>query len=393
MVPRGGDLRRHDVAALPERRARRTSSSSGQRPAVDEHPARGPRHGLNVHRRGVRVTSTACSTRSRVWNYARDAAGDRRDGELAASRADDRPGRALGPRRGRRHARSYGSAGTTVNGTITGSGLELGPRPRRSTPRPRRRPRRRPASRPPRSRRARSTSPGPTTRATRPASRSSAPPRAAAGRSRRSPRSGPASPCTRTTRPRRPRPSTATACARSNAVGRVRPGATPACATTPAEPAHALDFGGTNGYVDLRDRARARPSAVHARDVVPPRRRRRHDDHRDRRLTDAIPLVTKGRGEAEGSNVDMNYFLGIRERERRARRRLRGGLGRLVAGPQPPGRSASRRSRTASGTTPRPPTTAATWRLYLNGTLENELYVGQPPQSSTHPARRPRHRR
>src|SRR6266508_5301510 len=25
----------------------------------------------------------------------------------------------------------------------------------------------------------------------------------------------------------------------------------------------------------------------------------------------AIPLVTKGRAEAEGSNVDMNYFLGI----------------------------------------------------------------------------------
>ena len=28
-------------------------------------------------------------------------------------------------------------------------------------------------------------------------------------------------------------------------------------------------------------------------------------------ITDAIPLVTKGRAEAEGSNVDMNYFLGI----------------------------------------------------------------------------------
>src|SRR6185503_17569156 len=25
----------------------------------------------------------------------------------------------------------------------------------------------------------------------------------------------------------------------------------------------------------------------------------------------AVPLVTKGRGEAEGSNVDSNYFLGI----------------------------------------------------------------------------------
>ena len=29
-------------------------------------------------------------------------------------------------------------------------------------------------------------------------------------------------------------------------------------------------------------------------------------------VTSAIPLLTKGRGEAEGSNVDMNYFLGIR---------------------------------------------------------------------------------
>ena len=29
-------------------------------------------------------------------------------------------------------------------------------------------------------------------------------------------------------------------------------------------------------------------------------------------LTSSIPLVTKGRGEGDGSNVDMNYFLGIR---------------------------------------------------------------------------------
>jgi hypothetical protein len=27
---------------------------------------------------------------------------------------------------------------------------------------------------------------------------------------------------------------------------------------------------------------------------------------------DAVPLVTKGRGEGDNSNVDMNYFLGIR---------------------------------------------------------------------------------
>src|SRR5215211_4059073 len=28
-------------------------------------------------------------------------------------------------------------------------------------------------------------------------------------------------------------------------------------------------------------------------------------------IASAIPLVTKGRAEAEGTNVDMNYFLGI----------------------------------------------------------------------------------
>src|ERR1041384_4145780 len=28
-------------------------------------------------------------------------------------------------------------------------------------------------------------------------------------------------------------------------------------------------------------------------------------------LTSAVPLVTKGRGEADGNNLDMNYFLGI----------------------------------------------------------------------------------
>src|SRR2546428_2356758 len=30
-------------------------------------------------------------------------------------------------------------------------------------------------------------------------------------------------------------------------------------------------------------------------------------------IADAIPLLTKGRAESEGSNVDMNYFLGIQE--------------------------------------------------------------------------------
>ena len=40
-------------------------------------------------------------------------------------------------------------------------------------------------------------------------------------------------------------------------------------------------------------------------------RRHDHDDRHRAASPSAIPLLTKGRGEAENSNVDMNYFLGI----------------------------------------------------------------------------------
>ena len=40
-------------------------------------------------------------------------------------------------------------------------------------------------------------------------------------------------------------------------------------------------------------------------------------------VTSAIPLLTKGRGEGEGSNVDMNYFLGIESTDARAGGRFR----------------------------------------------------------------------
>ena len=42
-------------------------------------------------------------------------------------------------------------------------------------------------------------------------------------------------------------------------------------------------------------------------------------------ITDAIPLLTKGRHEEDGDVRDMNFFLGIRDVGRRARGRLRGG--------------------------------------------------------------------
>lgn len=55
-------------------------------------------------------------------------------------------------------------------------------------------------------------------------------------------------------------------------------------------------------------------------------------------IASAIPLVTKGRAEAEGSNVDMNYFLGIDTATmtfRRSRWRSRLCCGR-TRGPWPP---------------------------------------------------------
>src|SRR3954471_2301264 len=99
-------------------------------------------------------------------------------------------------------------------------------------------------------------------------------------------------------------------------------------------------------------------------------------------ITSAVPLVTKGRAEAEASNVDMNYFLGIDASS-----------GKLVADFE----------EGATGTTPglNHPITGATvltsdvwhhvaatydgttWRLYLDGTADASLAVGQPPRSDS----------
>ena len=88
-------------------------------------------------------------------------------------------------------------------------------------------------------------------------------------------------------------------------------------------------------------------------------------------MTSAIPLLTKGRGEGEGSNVDMNYFLGIDS----AKRVLAADFEDTINGGNHPvlGRTAIcdniwyHAAATYDGTT---------WRLFLNGELEATVVVG-----------------
>ena len=93
--------------------------------------------------------------------------------------------------------------------------------------------------------------------------------------------------------------------------------------------------------------------------------------------TSAIPLITKGRGEAEGSNVDMNYFLGIHA-----------ATGVLIADFEDlNGTPTSGGNHPASGITPIPVSTttwhhvaatygAGVWTLYLDGNVESTTSVG-----------------
>ncbi len=96
-------------------------------------------------------------------------------------------------------------------------------------------------------------------------------------------------------------------------------------------------------------------------------------------ITDAVPLVTKGRGENENSNVDMNWFLGISTN------------GNVIAADFEEGAAGSSPglNHPVYGNTPvandvwyhvAATYDGAEWKLYLNGNVETNLPVNQPPR-------------
>jgi len=95
-----------------------------------------------------------------------------------------------------------------------------------------------------------------------------------------------------------------------------------------------------------------------------------------------IPLVTKGRGEAEASNVDLNYFVGIRTSDNVIAADFEEGAGQPSPGLNHP----------VFGTTPIVNNTwyhvavtynGGTWTIYLNGQIDGTASPGVLPRSDS----------
>ena len=155
----------------------------------------------------------------------------------------------------------------------------------------------------------------------------------------------------------------------------------PACATTDAAATFALDFAGST-YVTFGD-----PAALDLASFTVECWFRRDGTGTvvstgSGGIPNAIPLVTKGTSEADGSNVDMNFFLGIDDATDVLIADFEEGAGGATPGLNHP---VSGTTTIANGAWRHAAATydGTTWNLYLDGNLEATLAVGQPCQSQS----------
>src|SRR3989454_22362 len=111
---------------------------------------------------------------------------------------------------------------------------------------------------------------------------------------------------------RRARTASSMPLSRQQWTRRARPPAPPTPTPTGTSTGAALDFDGSNDYVTFG----AAPGLGTATFTLETWFKREGagvgTSTGSGGIADGIPLVTKGRAETDGSNVDMNYFLGIR---------------------------------------------------------------------------------
>src|SRR5215213_4593014 len=100
-------------------------------------------------------------------------------------------------------------------------------------------------------------------------------------------------------------------------------------------------------------------------------------------ITSAVPLITKGRAEAEGSNVDMNYFLGIDATSGKLVADFEEGVG--GTGPLGLNHPVSGTTVVTSNVWHHAAATydGTTWRLYLDGVADGSLTVSRPARSDS----------
>ena len=147
----------------------------------------------------------------------------------------------------------------------------------------------------------------------------------------------------------------------------------------PVPGSYALDFGGTNGYAAFGNPAKLHLTSFTIETWFNRQGAGTTTTTGTGGVTAAIPLVTRGRGEAETTAADTNYFLGIDT----ATNVLAADFEEGATGSSPSLNHPIRGVTTIPATDNRWRHAAATydgatWRLYLDGQLERELFVGQP---------------